>query len=267
MYTSPSHSPPSTPILRAPAAYSSQPAYGTYGQQIPTQKVLATDAKIEIRLGFVRKVYGILSAQLLLTVVIAAPFSLLSVNWIAGHVWVLYASIIALLACACGMVCCGQKLRQYPQNYIFLFIYTAIMALVVGFVSAIFTWQSVLLAAGIAMLTFILLSVYAWLSKVDFTGFGPYLFAAMCVLLLFGIALCILNLCGIFIHWLTIVYDIIGVLLFSFYIIFDTQLMLGEYGGHKEILSVDDYAFAALKLYLDIINVFMFLLSLFGRRR
>mmetsp|Transcript_27963 Transcript_27963/g.43582 ORF Transcript_27963/g.43582 Transcript_27963/m.43582 type:complete len:264 (-) Transcript_27963:75-866(-) len=236
-------------------------------QLINPETRLGKDAPIEIRMGFVRKVYGILSAQLLLTVAIAAPFSFLSVDWLAGHVWVMYLAYAALIACMCVMLCCGPVLRKYPENYIFLFIFTAVMAVVVGFVSATYTWQSVLLAAGATVLIFLSLSCYAWVSKTDFTGFGPYLFAALSALCVFGLILCILSWFGVSIHWMLIVYDILGVIIFSFYIVFDTQLMLGEWGGHKVSFSIDDYAFAALNLYLDIINLFLFLLQLFGSRR
>lgn len=58
----------------------------------------------------------------------------------------------------------------------------------------------------------------------------------------------------------------IMVLLFTFYIIYDTQLMLGEFKGHKVQFGVDDYVFAALNLYLDILNLFLYLLQLFGSR-
>ena len=51
----------------------------------------------------------------------------------------------------------------------------------------------------------------------------------------------------------------------SLYIIYDTQVMLG--GNHKYSLSPEEYIFAALNLYLDIINLFMYLLSIFGGSR
>ena len=49
------------------------------------------------------------------------------------------------------------------------------------------------------------------------------------------------------------------------YLVFDTQMMLG--GKHKYSLSPEEYIFAALNLYLDIINMFLFILALFGGRR
>ena len=53
-----------------------------------------------------------------------------------------------------------------------------------------------------------------------------------------------------------------GALVFSLYLVYDTQLMLG--GKHKYALSPEEYIFAALNLYLDIINLFLYLLSIFG---
>ena len=56
-----------------------------------------------------------------------------------------------------------------------------------------------------------------------------------------------------------------GVLIFSLYIVHDTQLMLG--GSHKVSIGMDDYVFAALNLYLDIINLFLLLLDLLNGGR
>ena len=60
-------------------------------------------------------------------------------------------------------------------------------------------------------------------------------------------------------------YSAVGAVIFSLYIIYDTQIMLG--GNHKYSLSPEEYIFAALNLYLDIINLFMYLLSIFGGSR
>lgn len=50
------------------------------------------------------------------------------------------------------------------------------------------------------------------------------------------------------------------------YIVYDTQLIVG--GAHKKHeFGVDDYVFAALNLYLDIINLFIFILSIINDRR
>lgn len=63
----------------------------------------------------------------------------------------------------------------------------------------------------------------------------------------------------------TLVYSCLAALLFSLYLIFDTQMMMG--GKHKYAISPEDYVFAALALYLDIINIFMSILTIIGNSR
>jgi len=78
---------------------------------------------------------------------------------------------------------------------------------------------------------FLGMTVYAWNTTTDFTGFGPYLFGALLALTVFGFTLSILGLCGVHIKWLMMIYDLLGVLVFTFYIIFGTQMIVG--GNHK----------------------------------
>eukprot|EP00448_Togula_jolla_P003625 CAMPEP_0170614742 /NCGR_PEP_ID=MMETSP0224-20130122/24965_1 /TAXON_ID=285029 /ORGANISM="Togula jolla, Strain CCCM 725" /LENGTH=228 /DNA_ID=CAMNT_0010940425 /DNA_START=37 /DNA_END=723 /DNA_ORIENTATION=+ len=228
---------------------------------------MVKNAATEVRLGFVRKVYGILSVQLLLTVAIAAPLQTVSMTWIKQHAWLLYISLGVMLATFCSMLCCHTVLREYPKNYIFMAVLTSAMGVLVGFTSAMYTWQSVCMSAAITVLIFLGMTAYAWTSKRDFTGYGPYLFAAGLTIMAFGFVLSILGMCGVNIKWGMIFYDIVSVLLFTFYIVYDTQLILGEYGGHSQQFGIDDYCFAALSLYLDIINLFLHLLSLLGDRK
>ena len=54
-------------------------------------------------------------------------------------------------------------------------------------------------------------------------------------------------------------YCAFGILVYSLYIIYDTQLILGQF-GYK--YNVDDYCLAALNLYIDIIYLFIRILSL-----
>lgn len=231
----------------------------------PREVQFLKDVNAEIRRGFVRKVYGILSVQLLVTALVAAPFQALSLEQVRGNAWILWVSVIVLHCTMCAMCCCSEMLRTFPTNYIFLFVLTLAMSVLVGYTSALYTWQSVMLAVGVTAGIFLCMTVYAATTKTDFTGCGPYLFGALFCLTMLGFALSIMAAFGTEIHWLTVLYDLIAVLLFTFYIVFDTQLIIG--GNHKNQFSTDDYVLAALNLYLDIINLFVHLLSLFGDRR
>jgi len=225
----------------------------------------ATD---EVRKGFVRKVYGVLTGQLILTALIAYVLYQAGQDrsWLHSHEWLLWVSVIMTVSSICVMACCENLCRRYPTNYFFLFTFTAFEAVMIGFISAMYSWQGVLLATGVTMAVFLLLTVFAFSAGLDFTGSGPYLFIAIMMLLVFGLVLSVLGLLHVRFTWATVLYDALAVLIFSFYIVFDTQLMLGQWGGHRTSFSVDDYVFAALNLYMDIVNLFIHLLSLLGSR-
>ena len=61
-------------------------------------------------------------------------------------------------------------------------------------------------------------------------------------------------------QYANIAYACLGAVLFGLYLVFDTQMMLG--GKHKYSLSPEEYIYAALNLYIDIINIFLFILSI-----
>mmetsp|Transcript_91905 Transcript_91905/g.297398 ORF Transcript_91905/g.297398 Transcript_91905/m.297398 type:complete len:265 (-) Transcript_91905:114-908(-) len=235
-------------------------------EQEPQAKGPLGAAPAYIRRGFVRKVYSILGGQLLLTAAIAAPFSR-QLHFVRANPSLFFLAFAITLITTCAMVCCQSITRTFPQNYIILFLFTAAEGVMIGFVCASYTGESLALAVGVTALIFLGMTAYAWNTKTDFTGFGPYLFAALLALTTLSFVLFILSLCGVSFPWLVMLYDLCGVLLFTFYIVFDTQLIIGEWGGHGLQFSVDDYVFAAMNLYLDIIQLFLHILRLFGERR
>ena len=57
------------------------------------------------------------------------------------------------------------------------------------------------------------------------------------------------------------IYSVFGAMLFSFYIIYDTQMIMG--GRHKKFsFTVDDFVVASISLYLDIINLFLYMMEI-----
>lgn len=58
-----------------------------------------------------------------------------------------------------------------------------------------------------------------------------------------------------------LIYACLGALLFSIYLIYDTQLVIGK-GTFS--YSLDDAYLAAIQLYLDVINLFLFILQILG---
>jgi hypothetical protein len=60
-------------------------------------------------------------------------------------------------------------------------------------------------------------------------------------------------------RFLYILYCTLGVLLFGIYLIIDTQMILG---GKRMQFSIDDYVAAAMLLYIDIIQIFLYILAM-----
>jgi FtsH-binding integral membrane protein len=223
---------------------------------------LLLDEPPEVRSGFIQKVYGILFCQLLLTTAVAAPFVLNEglKTWAKYHggplfILVLVANIVFLfvLTCPCG---CEKNMRTYPTNYLLLGGFTFTKGILVGFIAAKYTAASVV--AAFLLTAFLVggLSLYAMTTKSDFTDSGGYLFAALLAFICLSFMVMFVG--GPLIHKILAFF---GILLFSMYLIYDTQMIMGK--GELAI-GVDDYVFAALQLYVDIVQIFIYMLQLFG---
>lgn len=89
---------------------------------------------------------------------------------------------------------------------------------------------------------------------------GGILLAAVIILFIFGIVLMFFH-----VPVLRLIYACFGAFIFSVYLIYDTQLMIG--GEHKYSISPEEYIFAALNIYLDIVNIFLYILAILGETR
>ncbi|XP_050730520.1 protein lifeguard 1-like [Eriocheir sinensis] len=215
-----------------------------------------------VRMGFIRKVYMILMAQLVVTFGMVALFTLSSdvKQFVKTTPALFYVALVGTLVCMIALSCCGNLRRRTPHNYIFLGIFTICEGFLLGTAAASFTQSEILIAVGVTVVVTLSLTLFAFQTKFDFTGCGMFVFVSLIVLLLFGILALIFQS-----QILNLVYSCLGALLFSFFLVFDTQLMLG--GRHKYSLSPEEYVFAALTLYLDVINIFMYILSIIGNAR
>jgi len=227
----------------------------------------------EIRHGFVRKVYGILGSQLILTAALGGAVMqygqvLLKTNPTLV-LTMLFGSMAISLIMMFVFICCPDTMRKTPQNYALLLLFTLAESVMVGFICIQYTTQSVIICLGITALVTLGLTLFACQTKYDFTGMGPYLFCAVLVLMGFSFVMMLGSMLGISsesMRGAQLVYAAAGTLIFSMFIVYDTQLIIG--GKHaKHRFGIDDYCMAAISLYIDIIQLFLMLLQLFGNRR
>jgi len=108
-----------------------------------------------IRNGFVRKVFGILSAQLTATALVIAAFTTLEPvrNYVApsdgseGHVWPVVVSMIVSFGCLITLACCSDMARSYPHNYVFLSLFTLAESVMLGMVCTTYEVEVVCVVA------------------------------------------------------------------------------------------------------------------------
>lgn len=175
--------------------------------------------------------------------------------------WLYYSSFGVSLACIITLACCSGVRRNYPVNLVFLGIFTVCEGLLLGTISSYYDVDAVLIAVGTTAGVSLGLTIFALQTKIDFTACWGIL---LTVLIVFIISTLLFSLLP---HskWKMIGIGIGGALIFSCYLVYDTQLMMG--GSHSYSLSPEEYIFAALNIYLDIVNLFLYILLIFAGGR
>ena len=226
---------------------------------IPKDSLLSSISETSIRLGFIRKVYGILLLQLLLTMVITIfmMYNTSLVSYIYTNSWILWVDIAIIFIIMILIMCVSKIARKVPINYILLTIFTLGFSLMVGCIAAMTDPAIVLMAAIMTFCVTLALTIYAFYTKTDFTLKGGFLFIFGMVVMVFIVFMC----WGSNSTVSTILCAVI-VVLYGLYLIYDTQLIMGK---HRFKFNVDDYVFAAMVIYVDIIGMFVELMSLMSR--
>lgn len=169
-------------------------------------------------------------------------------TWIQSHAWMMWVSLFGAIG---FMLLTFWKRKSYPTNLLFLSGFTALEAysisVIVSFYETKVVLEALILTAGI----FVALTLFACQTKYDFTSWMPYLFGGLWALILFGFMAAFFPANST----TELIYGAIAALIFSGYILVDTQLVMRHYHVEEEIA-------AAISLYLDIINLFLAILRI-----
>ena len=113
--------------------------------------------------------------------------------------------------------------------------------------------MQILISAILTAFIFVALTAFTFFSRVDFSFLGAFLFAGVIILMIWGaIFACILSFTGTS-PGVMMAFSLFGALLFCGFIVYDTSEIIRNYG-------VDDYIVGAIQLYLDVIELFMYIL-------
>jgi FtsH-binding integral membrane protein len=141
-------------------------------------------------------------------------------------------------------------------------IYAAMTGLSLSYVLLAFTGVSVVRTFLITAASFGALSLYGYTTKRDLSGMGSFLFMGLIGIILASIV-------NIFMQSpaMHFVISVIGVLLFAGLTAYDTQdIKRIYYAGDSRDIAEKKAIMGALRLYLDFINMFLFLLQFLGNR-
>ncbi|MGH9458635.1 MAG: Bax inhibitor-1/YccA family protein [Thermoanaerobaculia bacterium] len=226
--------------------------------------ISSSGAEVQARVqAFIRSVYGWMFGGLALTAA-AAYWVYLSdamkqiVFGTPGVIWVL---IIAELGLVFWLSFRVQKMSPATAASAFM-VYSLLNGLTLSIVLLVYTPASVFQAFATTALTFGAMSVYGLVTKRDLTSWGSFFFMGLIGIILASIV-------NIFIgsSALEMAISVIGVFVFVGLTAYDTQKLKG-YALMAEGDRVTNFAvIGALALYLDFINLFLFILRLMGGRR
>ena len=141
--------------------------------------------------------------------------------------------------------------------------FASVMGLSISWIFLVYAGGSIAQVFFVTAAAFGALSLWGYTTKRDLSGMGTFL-----VMGVFG--LIIASIVNIFLASSAFQFaiSVLGVLIFAGLTAYDTQRIKNEYAyvSHDGALMAKSAIMGALSLYLDFVNMFMFLLSLFGSR-
>jgi len=212
--------------------------------------------------AFFRKVYAYMAGGLFATgvtaTVVASSDTLVTAIW--GNRMVFFGLLIAEVLMVLAFSKVVDSLSSAAAAA-FFFAYAVLNGVTMSIIFMAYTASSIASTFFVTAGTFGALSVYGYATKRDLTGVGNFAMMGL-------IGLIIASVVNFFLHspmmyWLT---TFVGVIVFTALTAYDTQkLKQFAYASGQEQNKVALQG--ALMLYLDFINLFLYLLRLFGRRR
>ena len=233
-------------------------------------------ARAELDVGlrdYMSKVYGIMSVGLLVTAIAAFGLHSLAVGpngtlteigrlvYTTPLKWVL---MFAPLLVVFGFGAAVYRLSTQVATFVF-YGFAALMGMSLSWIFLAFTGMSVTTTFVATAGAFAGLSLYGYTTKRDLSGMGTFLMMGL-------IGLIIASVINIFLQSSAMQFaiSIIGILIFAGLTAFDTQRIKNTYLELSQ--SNADFLgkaaiMGALNLYLDFLNMFMFLLQFMGVRQ
>ena len=212
-----------------------------------------------------KSVYMQMAAALSITGLVAYFLSQSQDFWLflANNTSLIWVVLIAQIVLVIWLSARFTRMSMTTATLLFI-LYSAMMGVTMSTIFMVYTMSSIASVFFITAGMFLVMSLLGYFTRMDLTRLGSVLFMAL-------IGVIIASLVNIFLksemlYW---VVSYVAVVVFVGLTAYDTQKikqMLVEYGEVDE-MGYKLALFGALTLYLDFINLFLYLLRIFGDRR
>jgi FtsH-binding integral membrane protein len=227
--------------------------------ELTTEQIQAEQAR------FISKVYAWMTLALIITGIVSiwCASTPSMIEFIFGNSLIFWGLIIVEFICVAVLVSIVSRISSNTATLIFIG-YSALNGLTLSGIFLIYTSQSIASTFFVTAITFGVMSTYGYFTKRDLTSIGNLATMAL-------VGIFIASIVNIFLNSETIYWIItyVGVLIFVALIARDTQKIkeLNIIGNEGTEEDKKEAIMGALTLYLDFINLFLFLLRLLGRRK
>jgi uncharacterized protein len=224
----------------------------------------ASETQAEVQRSFITRVYAWMTFGLFVTAA-AAAITL----FVPGMMEAIFSNTLLFYGLIGGelimvLVLSAAVNRLSPAAAGLLFVgYAALNGVTLSFLMLVYTATSVAVTFGVTAATFGIMTLFGFTTHRDLTKMGSLLIMGLIGVILASVVNIFINSGPL--YWIV---TVIGLLIFIGLVAYDTQrlkrmsLAVGE-GDMAQKASV----LGALALYLDFINIFLYLLRLLGRRR
>jgi protein lifeguard len=259
----------------APAPDSEAPKADEHSAEVEDEFTVGPNLSTKIRHEFVSKVFSLVAIMVFVTAAgcISATYLASTHQYtaalLAAYPVLLGLGITAMIAYLLCIFC--TNMRNTPTGgYILMAICTISETSLLSGVGILFGADDfadvVYLAFGAAFFLTLGLIAFAMQTKYDVTGMGMWISAGFGCMLIVGCVQGLLSYKGFEFKWFNTAVGIGALLLVSFSMVREVQLIVGGENHHFKY-SVDDYAIAATQVYLSIVYMVIRIMELLAALR
>ena len=223
-----------------------------------------TGTQEEIQHAFITRVYGWMTAGLIVTTMAALLTASVPalMDAIQSNPFIFLGLIVTELVVVVVLTWAINRFSPLMAGLLFIG-YAVLNGITFSVILLMYTPVSIGLTFGVTACTFGIMTLFGYTTQRDLTKLGSLLMMALLGLILASLANMFFN--NPAVYWIV---TYVGVLIFVGLIAYDTQrlkrmsLMMSD-DGQTQKASI----LGALRLYLDFVNLFLLLLRIVGRRR